>query len=731
MVNLSAPIGWQQCTNRFDSGGAAGGNATTTDGHVVWSQSDNGGNSLYRADERPWGSCSTAYRKNVFCPKGQVMDMANARNTKLNTSGLGFTTVVIFATKAQQWLDGSVDEIAFLDGYDPSAKQLAKVSLAKPMSLDVRESHLFALHSDRTVSKLRLTDGLPAPGAAWVKMFDLPATEIPVPTSMAVGSGAKMLYVSDATSNIVAKIDGESGKRLLNFGEHQQVPVPEPQSGTYDAGRLMGPTSIAVWAGAGTTGSDTADHVLVLETLGPARLGEWNSNGKLVRSWMTPQTKANDGWAIDPDNPDDVYVMQQGGAAPAGGVWPKGAQYLNRFKVDTVSGRFETDAVFPNMSNTIGPPDPNGHDGGNPNIYHANGDKFLAFQKGMGVYKFHPGIHGEENALLLPSAGIVAENTCIPNSNPVHGGGKCETSHDCSNAGSCDDHKCTCKTGWRGDICQFAGKCSVQYFVFADANGNGLAERQEWAGAQVEMPPMCPSYFGDTIAADLAILCVSSAGGTDVYRLPVSHYDTHGNPVYSRNWTVALTDPFFENVAQAALANTTAPPMHGGNEVVSRWNTSNASSPLYDVPALTGNGFTSDWSMAIGTPATGYVVNARSGGSFNADKGDQHKLSRYGPGTSNDGDKPKMLWRVGRESLRSDIPPPGQVVSSMRTCEPIAGMIGIVDQSMAGVHIYTDSGLYVDSAFVSGSFEKTSLFGNSSKNESCRCTSNRGLTLCV
>jgi hypothetical protein len=211
----------------------------------------------------------------------------------------------------------------------------------------------------------------------------------------------------------------------------------------------------------------------------------------------------------------------------------------------------------------------------------------------------------------------------------------------------------------------------------------------------------------------------------------VSHYDTHGNPVYSRNWTVALTDPFFENVAQAALANTTAPPMHGGNEVVSRWNTSNASSPLYDVPALTGNGFTSDWSMAIGTPATGYVVNARSGGNFNADKGDQHKLSRYGPGTSNDGDKPKMLWRVGRESLRSDIPPPGQVVSSMRTCEPIAGMIGIVDQSMAGVHIYTDSGLYVDSAFVSGSFEKTSLFGNSSKNESCRCTSNRGLTLCV
>ena len=208
----------------------------------------------------------------------------------------------------------------------------------------------------------------------------------------------------------------------------------------------------------------------------------------------------------------------------------------------------------------------------------------------------------------------------------------------------------------------------------------------------------------------LAILCVSASGGTDVYRLPVTHFDSHGNPIYARNWTVALTDPFFENVAKAAAENTTAHPLQGGNEVISKWNTSNTSSPLYNVPALTGNGFTSDWSMAIGTPETGYVVNARSGANFNADKGDQHKLSRYGPVTT-PGGKPKMLWRVGRESLRSDDPPAGQIVSSMRTNEPMLGMIGIVDQSMAGVHIYTEDGLYVDSAFISGSYERTSLFG--------------------
>ena len=121
------------------------------------------------------------------------MSMTNARNTKLNTSKLGFTTVVIYATQAQPWVSGSVSEVVFLDGYDSNAKQLAKVALSKPQSVDVRDSYLFALHSGRTVSKLRLEDGLPAAGAAWTKLFDLAGSEVPNPTSMAVGSGGKLL----------------------------------------------------------------------------------------------------------------------------------------------------------------------------------------------------------------------------------------------------------------------------------------------------------------------------------------------------------------------------------------------------------------------------------------------------------------------------------------------------------------------------------------------------------
>lgn len=395
--------------------------------------------------------------------------------------------------------------------------------------------------------------------------------------------------------------------------------------------------------------------------------------------------------------------------------------------------------MYPNISNFLGPPQSGGHDGGQPVILHANGSKFLGFQFGASVYKFRANQQGDAEALLLPSAGIVSTETVIPNGNKVHGGAKCVTGHDCSNDGNCVCGKCNCRHGVRGDKCQYGSTTIRQYFVFSDANGNGLVEAFEWSGPPMEMPPGCPTYFGETIASDLAILCISR-GGPHVYRLPVVKFDAHGNPIckYSikqstksnfremseifvatdaQNWTIAITDPYFAAVEAAAAQNVTwlpsQPPFPWANEVISKWNTSNQSSPLYSVPALTGNGFTSDWSMPVGTPTLGYYVNARSGANFNADKGDQQKLTRYAPipPGSPPGTQPKMMWRVGRESLRSDDPPAGQIVSSMRTAMPITGLVGIVDQSMAGVHIYTEDGLFVDSAFLPGEFEKTNLFG--------------------
>jgi hypothetical protein len=283
---------------------------------------------------------------------------------------------------------------------------------------------------------------------------------------------------------------------------------------------MMAPKNLAVWS------RSDGDHILVLEFLGAARIGQWDSTGKLEREWMTPQSKANDGWALD--NPNHAFVMQSGSTqagAPADwnakkpGSWLPGAQFLNRFATNHTSGRFSLEAVYPNVSNFLGPPLAGSHDGGQPIILHANGDKFLGFQFGASVYKFRPGPNGED-ALLLPSAGIVTTQRLIPNGNKIHGGAHCATGHDCSNNGNCNNDKCNCKPGARGDKCQYSGKTVTEYFVFADANGNGLVEAFEWSGPPMEMPGGCPSYFGETIASDLAILCIST-GSPYVYRLPV------------------------------------------------------------------------------------------------------------------------------------------------------------------------------------------------------------------
>ena len=78
------------------------------------------------------------------------------------------------------------------------------------------------------------------------------------------------------------------------------------------------------------------------------------------------------------------------------------------------------------------------------------------------VYKFRADADGNADKILLPSAGIFTNHTCIDNGNPTHGGASCVTGHDCNNNGGCDglSHTCVCKPGYRGDKCQFAPTCS-------------------------------------------------------------------------------------------------------------------------------------------------------------------------------------------------------------------------------------------------------------------------------
>jgi hypothetical protein len=499
VVNLTADIGWEQCTRRFDSGGAAGGNATTTDGAAVWSYTSNGGSVVYRPDQQPWGSCSSAYRHNVHCPQGVLAGLSSARNTRLNTSKHGFTTVVMVATQKAAWIPGSADQVAFLDGYDPTARLLAKVALPKVMAIDVRGGWLYALTSSRSVSKLKLDNGLPSPTATWVHLFDIAPDDVPHPRHMAVGTAGKAVYISDDQSNLVAKLDGVSGKRLLSLGGDQSVPVPEPVSGTYNPTRLMGPTSVAVWASPsgeeaprggshGGDGDGDGDHVLVLESRGPARIGEWSASGKLVREWTTPQSKANDGYAIDPRAPSELYIVQSGGSPFK--QWSAGAGYLVRFQVNWTSGKFVPDAVFPNISAKIGPQADASHNGGNPTVLRQNGDVFVAFQSGPSLYKFRDGPAGP-GTVLLPSAGLVKDEVCVPNGNPTHGGKTCVTGHDCSNSGACSQQrKCECKTGYRGDHCQylthFVKFSSISLYLFCSGT---LPDRSSSArGENIDLP---------------------------------------------------------------------------------------------------------------------------------------------------------------------------------------------------------------------------------------------------
>jgi hypothetical protein len=62
--------------------------------------------------------------------------------------------------------------------------------------------------------------------------------------------------------------------------------------------------------------------------------------------------------------------------------------YLVRYVVNLTSGRFETDAVFPNISSTLGPQASFNHNGGNPTILRQNGHTFVGFQSGPSIYKF-------------------------------------------------------------------------------------------------------------------------------------------------------------------------------------------------------------------------------------------------------------------------------------------------------------------------------------------------------
>ncbi len=216
------------------------------------------------------------------------------------------------------------------------------------------------------------------------------------------------------------------------------------------------------------------------------------------------------------------------------------------------------------------------------------------------------------------------------------------------------------------------------YFTWHDANGNGQRDAEEVS--PFDMPRGLDRYWGDYRQENLSLL-VPRAGTQDVYRLPVARLDDHGNPVYGA-WETVFTDEIY-----AAKAAGTATAIYGGNEAVSQFN--------------------GDWGSVRQLPNGEFVVNMR-GGTFSANHGWQQKLSRYVP----DGEGGlRQKWRVGRiANITSE---PSGIHGSIHVTRPMHGLIGIVDQSRAGMHVFTwDSGLYVDTLMLPADREYDTVYGS-------------------
>ena len=206
----------------------------------------------------------------------------------------------------------------------------------------------------------------------------------------------------------------------------------------------------------------------------------------------------------------------------------------------------------------------------------------------------------------------------------------------------------------------------AKYSFWSDANGNGVVEDSELTPTQI--PGNFFSYHGQNWLEDLTYLAVNM-GGRDLWRLSPAEFDQHGNPIF-KEWTKVLTDPVFEAKSKGLVDA-----LYGGNEV--------------------GDRFSSDWMQADGSLKEGFYVQARSGYSFNANEGSEHKISYYAP--DKDGSF-KQKWRVGRSALQWTARP-GEIYGAMRIHRPINGILSVTDQSRCGIVLYTQDGLYVDTLF--------------------------------
>ncbi len=630
MLDLRKPVGLDQIISAYPSWGAGGGVWTCTDGETIWSHCEDGGIPfIYRADGKPFGGQQAKFRRDVFLPEGHVKGMAvwrgaSDKKARVYVAERGrfgwFEYVYHGPRKRAVELAERLNRIRVLDGV--SAAVLASVPLEEPISIKIQGDMLYALHlggGKVGVSRMTLKEGLPS--GTWTKLMTVEG--IVAPTDLDVDSLGR-IYLTSPEMNRAYRLD-ERGQIAQTFGRlNEQVP------GRYDPLTLMRPTRLAAW-----TDEEGKDRIIIMETVGPARIAEWSPEGKLLREWQTLQPGGNFGYAVDPLNPSHIYVrgawlnghvtIAHTGGIPAPNRW---SDSLIRFVVDYATGQWRVDAVWPeviagkkNGWESIGM--------GFPKIIHHQGRKYLAYDRGYAVYRF-------DGDRLIPSAAIIRV----------------------------------------GKVPQ------IKHFIWRDKNGDGIVQETEWRDQELASPTGNPGlygYWGENWQNDLSLVAVNE-GGRDIWLLATEKIDEHGNPVFGK-WNKLLTDPILEAKSQRKASS-----IRGGNEI-------------YDI-------FNCAWRSVVASPDGGYFTNIR-GGSFSANHGHEEKISRYVPDGAGGF---RMRWRVGRAA--SVMPGNGAIQGSIHMSPPIHGLFGVIDQTRAGCHVFTEDGLYVDTLLLDGTHQKENVYGS-------------------
>ncbi len=249
-----------------------------------------------------------------------------------------------------------------------------QLPLTSPLALAVSGGKLYALHKSNdgafVVSAAPLDAGLPR--GDWQRVLSVPASIKPFDLAV---DGHSRIYVSDPAANHVYQL-GNDGKVVLTYGK-----LDGQVAGAYDALSLMSPGKIATW-----TDADGNDRLIIIEQVGPNRAAEWSVDGKLLREFLTLQTKANSGYAIDPADVHLTYIEGQG-------------NWLTRFKMDFEKQTWTVDAVWPNVGTDPALP---GID--HPKFIRVGGKAYLACSRSNNVYR-------QEGDRWLLSAGIIQKGT--------------------------------------------------------------------------------------------------------------------------------------------------------------------------------------------------------------------------------------------------------------------------------------------------------------------------------